>query len=453
MGSTAYKTDIGWIGHRAIPWLTAVIGAVITLAIWMLVLSNERQKAEVLFEQQASPMITVVERTVIADLEVVFSIGNFYRGSSHVSRDEFRVFVEDSLERYPNIQALEWIPRVPHAQRAEYEAAARSDGLERFEIREKRNEKMVAAAVRDEYFPVYYVEPLEPNLKAVGFDLASNPAREEALNQARDSGEPVATARITLVQESGSQAGFLLFAPIYQNENPNDTVEQRRRNLVGFALGVYRVDDLIEKVLEKEFYTDRGIHLLLYDRSAQKEGQLLYAHDNGSGGGHDDAPSLEGALKMPHLSHQFDVGGRQWVLVARPNVEFETYTNPLPLLALFLGLLITTMLLFSLRSITRRTRTIAQEVEEQTVRLQRSEAYNQAVHDTVVDGIITINPQGVIQSCNPATGQMFGYDSGELPGRKINTLMPDHYAKAHDGYLHSLYGDRMRSMSSVLVVK
>ncbi|MES9901168.1 MAG: hypothetical protein ABW168_00630, partial [Sedimenticola sp.] len=63
MGSTAYKTDIGWIGHRAIPWLTAVIGAVITLAIWMLVLSNERQKAEVLFEQQASPMITVVERT------------------------------------------------------------------------------------------------------------------------------------------------------------------------------------------------------------------------------------------------------------------------------------------------------------------------------------------------------------------------------------------------------
>ncbi|MES9904215.1 MAG: response regulator, partial [Sedimenticola sp.] len=218
--------------------------------------------------------------------------------------------------------------------------------------------------------------------------------------------------------------------------NPNDTVEQRRRNLVGFALGVYRVDDLIEKVLEKEFYTDRGIHLLLYDRSAQKEGQLLYAHDNGSGGGHDDAPSLEGALKMPHLSHQFDVGGRQWVLMARPNVEFETYTNPLPLLALFLGLLITTMLLFSLRSITRRTRTIAQKVEEQTARLQRSEAYNQAVHDTVVDGIITINPQGVIQSCNPATGQMFGYDSGELPGRKINTLMPDHYAKAHDGYLH-----------------
>ena len=47
---------------------------------------------------------------------------------------------------------------------------------------------MVRASERAEYYPVYYQEPIVEGGIALGFDLGSNPARLEALLQARDTG-------------------------------------------------------------------------------------------------------------------------------------------------------------------------------------------------------------------------------------------------------------------------
>ncbi|HEX6202209.1 MAG TPA: PAS domain S-box protein, partial [Thermoanaerobaculia bacterium] len=41
----------------------------------------------------------------------------------------------------------------------------------------------------------------------------------------------------------------------------------------------------------------------------------------------------------------------------------------------------------------------------------------------------------VIQSVNPSTERLFGYAPGELPGQKINVLMPSPYREEHDGYM------------------
>lgn len=63
------------------------------------------------------------------------------------------------------------------------------------------------------------------------------------------------------------------------------------------------------------------------------------------------------------------------------------------------------------------------------------EARTRAIVETVVDGIITINPQGIIETVNPATLKMFGYAEDELLGQNIKILMPDPYRSEHDGYL------------------
>ena len=44
---------------------------------------------------------------------------------------------------------------------------------------------------------------------AAGFDLNSNPSRHDALVKAANTGLPVSTEKITLVQETGSQVFFL----------------------------------------------------------------------------------------------------------------------------------------------------------------------------------------------------------------------------------------------------
>jgi len=61
----------------------------------------------------------------------------------------------------------------------------------------------------------------------------------------------------------------------------------------------------------------------------------------------------------------------------------------------------------------------------------------QAVLDTIVDGIITIDARGIIQSANPAAQRLFGYSADEMLGRNVNMLMPSSVARRHDGYVGS----------------
>lgn len=60
-----------------------------------------------------------------------------------------------------------------------------------------------------------------------------------------------------------------------------------------------------------------------------------------------------------------------------------------------------------------------------------------AIIQTAVDGIITISDRGIIESVNPATCTLFGYEVSEMIGQNIAMLMPMPHSHAHDGYLHN----------------
>ncbi len=57
------------------------------------------------------------------------------------------------------------------------------------------------------------------------------------------------------------------------------------------------------------------------------------------------------------------------------------------------------------------------------------------IQEYAVDGIISIDTQGLIHSFNPAAEKMFGYHVDEVMGQNINRLMPEANSKQHDGYL------------------
>ncbi len=67
--------------------------------------------------------------------------------------------------------------------------------------------------------------------------------------------------------------------------------------------------------------------------------------------------------------------------------------------------------------------------------LLEREARLKGIMNTVLDGIITIDERGRIDSFNPAAERVFGYQAEEVVGQSINMLMPDAHARRHDGYL------------------
>ncbi|MCP4906638.1 MAG: PAS domain S-box protein, partial [bacterium] len=58
-----------------------------------------------------------------------------------------------------------------------------------------------------------------------------------------------------------------------------------------------------------------------------------------------------------------------------------------------------------------------------------------AIFETAVDGILTIDDRGIIESANRACLRMFGYAPEELVGRNVSSLMPEPYRSMHDAYL------------------
>ncbi len=71
----------------------------------------------------------------------------------------------------------------------------------------------------------------------------------------------------------------------------------------------------------------------------------------------------------------------------------------------------------------------------QALALRDSEERLRAILETAVEGIITIDDRGIIESFNPAAQKMFGYAEAEVIGKNIKMLMPEPYRHEHDGYI------------------
>jgi two-component system sensor kinase FixL len=67
--------------------------------------------------------------------------------------------------------------------------------------------------------------------------------------------------------------------------------------------------------------------------------------------------------------------------------------------------------------------------------LRHSEARWRAVIETAPDGIIMIDAQGAIELFNPAAERLFGREASSVIGANVSLLMPESYARRHDGYL------------------
>ena len=262
------------------------------------------------FRKDIDEKVVAIERELGINFETLYALKGIISDSQAIKSAKFQRTAGDILARHSDIQALEWIPRISHSNREASEQLRRQD-LPDFEITERQDQGlMIRAADRKDYFPVYFVEPMAGNELALGFDLASNAVRLEALRQSRDSGAMVASSSITLVQEKSNQKGFLTFLPVYSGRPL--TIDKRRENLRGFVLGVFRIGDIFDSAL-RDLGT-AGVHIDLHDETVERKHEIL----------HSFVPGHEGLAENEFQYHKElrDVGGRLWAITALPSAGY-----------------------------------------------------------------------------------------------------------------------------------
>lgn len=253
------------------------LGIVMSLLTFILVDRLELSDLKHEFLIDTENYSVALGKSIDGNLNSLHAIEGLYASSVKVTRAKFHTFANNILPHSDGIHKLRWVPRVAGAERQRYEAAAIEEGISQYRFSEFNSQKqLTTAGRREEYYPVYFSEPAEKYDAVLGLDLSAKPIGRSFLEKARDTGSAVATRRITLRLESDPQFAFLVIQPIYRNALPHDTIEERRKNLTGFAVGVFRMGDMVNAALKG--INLKGIELSLFDEKASPERRLLFSN-------------------------------------------------------------------------------------------------------------------------------------------------------------------------------
>ncbi|MCA1734144.1 MAG: CHASE domain-containing protein, partial [Acidobacteria bacterium] len=277
-----------------------------------------------------------------------------------MTRPEFYAYVDrlDLQERYPGIQGIGFTAHVPRENAGQLVERMRGEGFEDFRLWPDTEGPEVDA--------ILYLEPLdERNRAAIGYNMASEPTRREAMQRARDTGMAAASGMVTLVQEidEEKQAGFLIYVPIYRVPQPPATVSGRREQLRGFIYSPFRAGDLFEGIFGD---MQPRVDFAIYDGAVGAE-QLLY-----------DSSSKRGSSYERRFSARetMEVAGRPWILELKTRPEFDAASSRNQILLILIGGILFSAALFwmSLRQARARAEAVALFEEAQSHRRAAEEA-------------------------------------------------------------------------------
>src|SRR5436305_4000621 len=265
--------------RRSLPILaSACIGLILSGAAWFAVSVREDRLAALEFSARADSHLLILQGGINTYLTRIVALRALYKADDHVTRTEFQTFSDELLQGQTAILAVSWIPRVSHAERAAHELAAVRDGLSGYRITAvAANGDLVTSSERAEYFPVRYSSREPPGSRVYGLDLNDGGLRQQTLERARDTNQFATSPGFTLRSGEGNRSGFFIVEPVYRADRPHDTVEDRRRNLIGFVQGVFQTGVLIETILAATT-APSGLDLYILAANSSPDASPLHFH-------------------------------------------------------------------------------------------------------------------------------------------------------------------------------
>ncbi|MCF5705895.1 diguanylate cyclase [Pseudomonas syringae] len=398
---------LGFISEQVSAWLVAVltflVGAALTVILTLVDREAYQHQLRQRFDILASERFSRIQERLDRQVTRLDTIRRFFLYSRDVTRVDYVGFVEPLLI---GTQAYGWNPRVTHAERAAFEAGVRQNGVPDFAIRELDGSgKLSVAPVREEYFPVLYLESVSEYPVPLGFDIRSEPVRQQTLDRARLLGRITATPRIRLLAlDPSNTRGVLLMAPVFSSADTPD----EKAELKGMLTAVIALSELMNVGSPER----DNLAVTLTDLNAQPEPERVYQSA---------AAAVSDDLYQSTL---FSFGDRDYLFEVRPTDVFQSGNQPTYSIVLWLGGLLSLMLgalLYSLISQRQRALSrVEQRTRELRVREQQLSVANGQLRNILNAAtevaIIAIDLNGIINTFNVGAQRMLGYSDQEVLG-------------------------------------
>lgn len=420
------------------PWLVLAVSAGCALLAWQLLRQAIAERARAQFDAHVQRATRDTEQRMRAYEQTLHGAAGLFTTARNISRSDWRGYVANLRidKYYPGIQAIGYAEAVTKGQLAVHASQIRAEGYPNYSVH--------PAGDRDRYAPVRYVEPFAgTNLRALGYDMYSEPVRLAAMLRARDSGEATLSGKLTLIQDEQAtrfEPGTVLYVPVYRQGASTTTGDERAAALLGYVYASFRINDLMIEVLRSHA---ADIDIEIFDGMQATPATLLF---DGDGSLHAFAPEYPAPLRSVQ---QVSVANRTWTLnfAAHPDYLSNVY-GITPGLALLGGSAIS-LLLFGLTWAQANTRVRAQTLaEDMTSALQESEARLDGIIRGAAEAIIMTDADQRIVMFNPAAERMFRCSAEQASGAPLERFIPQRFREAHRAHVQAFAhtGESTRSM-------
>ena len=294
-----------------LPWLVLIAMLSATWWQWDHERQNSRKELRSKFEFALHDTVSQVEQRESAYEQMLRGMQGLFASTDLMARGAFSRYVKTiQLDaNFSGIQGLGVVQYVPAKQKKAHIAAMRRAGLVHYAL--------TPPGTRELYTPIIQnIDGMGHEGDVLGVDAWADPARRLAMENARDSGMPAITGKLRLAADKSKDApaGFIMYLPVFAQGKPQNSVSQRRANLIGWVYASFHMDDFMASLYGQPV---SGLSLAIYDGITPGAAALMYAEGASASGA---ASASDAALSAKEY---MVVGAHTWTLALSPQPEFD----------------------------------------------------------------------------------------------------------------------------------
>ncbi|MDQ6787248.1 MAG: CHASE domain-containing protein [Acidobacteriota bacterium] len=322
--------------NAILPYLVLALSIFITCGVTYNFYNSAVSKDTIRFNNEVGLIQSAIENKINLYTALLKGGRGFIESSVEPNRESFSRYVE-SLEidkNYAGIEGIGYNKTILPTEREALAKAMAEQGYADFKISPESE--------KESYQVVLFLEPQNANNeKLIGFDLASEKNRSEAMLQATDTAMPIISAKIKLdeIDEKKSQTGFLIFLPVYKNGRIPANLEERRKNLLGYIFSSFRANEFLSEIQKNT--KSYNLAIKIYDIEKKDENLLA---QTALGDNKEFVGNMEGNYST---SKEIYLAGRRWTLEYSTLPEFGEQSSIGWTILIFISGIIFSFLLFS----------------------------------------------------------------------------------------------------------